>query len=207
METERVRDVMWQPVNDIGLESCGALILHLPEARTKAWVLIAGKILGIHEGSPFFINYDFDLHSVKEEFSFHISCSIAGKDSFNTDVYITTGDGKWWNHRGNSVPKFDGCLAIYIAQTPSTATYALQHLALSVGQSGQLKVMSVDALIGSLTPEIHRYTCLERNEAGGTYKCENLTSGIETSFSVDVDNLVIDYHNQFRRVWSNTETA
>ncbi|MEO8396885.1 MAG: putative glycolipid-binding domain-containing protein [Chloroflexota bacterium] len=205
MEVDRVRDIMWRPIDGIGLEACNFGLFHLADREPKDWITFSGISLGVHEGKSFDIQYGFDFNTLKPETGFHFATSGAGQEAYNSNVYITDGTGKWWNHRGNSVPKFDDCLVIHLAQTPATATYALYRLNLSSGQTGQITVMAIDMLKASFTPEIHSYTCLERTQFGGTYSCESLSSGVKTTFTVDADNLVIDYGEKFRRVWTNTE--
>ena len=52
-----------------------------------------------------------------------------------------------------------------------------------------------------MSVEQQRYTCVERNEAGGKYKFESLDGVFTAIIPVDQYGLVEDYPNLFKRVW------
>ena len=112
------------------------------------------------------------------------------------------GEGGWSDVSGRSIPDLEGCIDVDLSATPFTNTLPIRRLDLGAGESSEVVVVYVDVPELGLDTSRQRYTCLERNAAGGLYRYEDRGSfrGFTTNLPVDGDGLVLDYPGIFRRM-------
>ncbi len=106
-------------------------------------------------------------------------------------------DGRWLDDTDHEVQALSGCTDVDIMITPFTNTLPIRRLTWELAQSRDIAVayVSVPELSASLMEQ--RYTCLWKDENGGSYRYENLRSGFTAELKVDRDGLVVDYPNIF----------
>lgn len=112
-------------------------------------------------------------------------------------VLTSDGEGHWRDGAGAALPQLDGCIDIDLPLTPFTNTLPIRRLALTAGQSADLRVAYV------LLPEVRaiadpqRYVCLEPLRR---YRYESLDSDFVREIDVDEHGLVTLYPDLFRRI-------
>ncbi len=110
------------------------------------------------------------------------------------------GAGNWIDEHGRPLTQFATCLDVDIMVTPFTNTLPIRRLQLRPSDSREIEVVYVAVPSLELTRARQRYTCLERNTAGGRYQYESLATGFRADLTVDANGLVLDYPGLFSRV-------
>lgn len=113
--------------------------------------------------------------------------------------FRSDGSGHWTDGEGAQLPELDGCVDVDVAATPFTNTLPIRRLGWEAGQVRDLR------MVYFLVPELtfraadQRYTCLAKDESGGTFRYQS--DGFETEIRVDSDGFVVDYPGIWRRIW------
>lgn len=102
---------------------------------------------------------------------------------------------RWGEVNGVFRPEFGASTDIELACTPFTATIPIRRLALGVGDTAEIDVISVDVDTLGATRVPTRY---ERIDAS-TWRATALASGVVREFEVDSHGLVVHEPGRFRR--------
>lgn len=106
------------------------------------------------------------------------------------------GAGSWRTSAGEACPELEGALDVDLPITPFTNTLPVRRLGLQPGQSADIKVVYVRAVLGRIEVDPQRYTCL----APRRYLYQSLDSDFSAEIALDDNDLVIDYPGLFRRL-------
>jgi hypothetical protein len=194
MPTER--NVVWSPWDEPGFE-------HLRLTTADDQILGDGIILNVGKDGPLRLQYrvrcDADWRVLE--------VAVNRLDSNKHEIALRTdGNGHWSNESGNFISALDGCFGVDISATPFTNTLAIRQLKLKPGESGELAVVFIAVPQLEVTQSRQRYTCLELNSRGGSYRFEDhgLFEGFTADLEVDAGGLVLDYPKLFRRILPKT---
>jgi hypothetical protein len=184
------RDILWTPVKESGLE-------HLRLRQSGEGYRADGVVIGVEQEQPFRIWYE-----IQTDGAWRVStCRVRLLDEQSRELLVRTdGAGHWYNASGQLHSELNGCLDVDITVTPFTNTLPIRRLDLAPGQSAELLVAYIAVPALEIRPVPQRYTCLERHQAGATYRYEGLSSGFTRDLPVDKDGLVIDYPGIWRRL-------
>ena len=178
------RDYMWAQSDNPGLE-------HLQLISDGDGAGIGSVIVGVINDEPFHLRYQiycdvgWTVHEV----------ALQGTESgLNLQ---SDGEGHWTTGAGVPLPDLDGCIDVDIRATPFTNTLPIRRLGLKTGQSAEIQVAYIKVPELEFMPMVQRYTCLNPN----LYRYESIVSGYTADLQVDDDGLVIEYPNQWQRVW------
>lgn len=189
------REVLWTPWTKPGLE-------HLRLASGDDGFTADSLLIGVTDEQPFRVHYRIlgDAQWRVRE----VRMSLL--DDPRRELWLRAdGEGHWTTGDGVSLPALDGCIDIDISATPFTNTLPIRRLGLRPGASAEFPVVfiSVPALRCEDANHAHglqRYTCVEARTDGGVYRFDSLRSGFTVALPTDVDGLVRDYPELFRRV-------
>ena len=185
------RQVMWSRLDAPGME-------HLALTLRPEEVSAGGVVLGVEDGAAFRLRYTVRCDSRWRVRGVEVGFVDGGRGlSLAAD-----GEGRWFDESGAAVPLLDGCVDVDITATPLTNTLPIRRLALKRGESADIKVTYVTIPELRLAPDEQRYTCLETDAAGGSYRFEQRGTGFTAVIRVDAEGLVEDYPGLFRRVWA-----
>ncbi len=185
------RQVMWSRLDAPGME-------HLALTTRDGEAVAGGTVLGVEDDEAFRLSYKVGCDSRWRVRRVEISLPHGGRGlSLNAD-----GEGHWFDESGATVAALDGCVDVDITATPLTNTLPLRRLTLKPGESADIKVAYVTIPELRVLPDEQRYTCLEADAAGGSYRFEQTGSGFTAVLQVDADALVEDYPGLFKRVWA-----
>lgn len=190
-EVKRVEcDVLWMPYAEPGLEH-----LHLQQSERGS--IVDSVVIGVQRKIPFRIGYMLLIdHAWRVR---ECSLYLFGKEKQEIKLRAD-GEGHWTDAAGQPLPEFDGCIDVDIAITPFTNTLPIRRLALSSGQSANLRVVYIAAPDMQVRVMEQRYTCLDAHADGGHYRYESLASGFTRDLPVDDQGLVLDYPDIWKRV-------
>ena len=185
------RKIVWSNLADTGLE-------HLYLSCGENQIFADAVVLGVKEDIAYRIRYQ-----VRCDSKWRVRKVVVKSLDENEQTIDLTSDGagNWTNESGTIISEFEGCLDVDISATPFTNTLPIRRLNLNRGESAEIKVVYIAAPEMQSSVEQQRYTCVERNEAGGKYKFESLDGEFTAIIPVDKDGLVEDYPNLFKRVW------
>jgi hypothetical protein len=157
-----------------------------------------GTIIMVADNQPSRIRYTirYDAGWVARQVSVRAEGATGATRRLSSD-----GAGHWTRTPGHPLTALDGCIDVDIAATPFTNTLPIRRLALTPGQSAEIKVAYINIPALSLSPAMQRYTCLGARPEGGRYRYENVASGFTAELTVDADGLVIDYAELWKRLW------
>ncbi|WP_158057496.1 putative glycolipid-binding domain-containing protein [Halorussus halophilus] len=188
----------WEPVDGVGFEHC--TVAFSPTLHAD------GIALGVDDdGASTRVRYLFDTDEKFRTRTVHVQ--RFGVDSTDSDATLrpsslsisASGDGSWAVD-GESAPELDGCLDVDLAVTPLTNTLPIRRLALEIGESATSEVVYLDPRTFEVSKARQQYTRLARDDDGGRYRYESLTTGFTAEVDVDTDGVVCDYPGVFRRV-------
>ena len=184
------RHVMWIPAQKPGFE-------HLKLIELPKRVTVSGLLIGIDK-DPFRIHYEIgcDAHWRVHR----VDIELLDLPIDHSVCLVADGNGQWTTADGEPLPEFDGCIDIDISVTPFSNTIPIRRLNLQVGQSADLKVLLITVPSMKLSLVEHRYTCLERQDAGGAYRFESLSAKTEVLLTIDRDGIVTDYPGGYQCV-------
>lgn len=190
------RDVMWSAWEGPMLEC-----LRLTE-RDDA-VVADSVIVGVWEGRPLRVRYQVRCDADQRVRSVHVG--TLDSETPSVDL-LSDGEGNWMTRGGEIVPEIEGCVDVDISATPFTNTLPIRRLGLAPGETADISVVFVGVGEMRAWAESQRYTCFERRTDGGLYRFEALGSifadNSPIDLPVDVDGLVLDYPDLFRRDFS-----
>jgi uncharacterized protein len=189
------RNIMWSPWSGPGLE-------HLHLLQNDEQVVADGLIIGVEEQVPFRVRYEILCDSQWRLRTVHVSLLSS---PFQALHLSTDGMGSWITSTGEAISSLDGCQYVDISATPFTNTLPIRRIALKPGESSTLAMAYITVPQLQVTAVEQRYTCLEITPGGGRYRYESIVngrSGFTAELPVDVDGLVLDYPQLFRRVGS-----
>lgn len=187
---EKRHTIVWEAQQWSGME-----YLRLEQRPDE--IVAEGTILMIENGHPLRIGYTIRCDPGWAVRQVHINLLGKTGSSLHLDA-----DGRGhWTAEGDLLPSLDGCIDVDIAATPFTNTLPIRRLALTPGDSAEIKVAYIAIPDLSVNPARQRYTCLEPHVEGARYRYEGLDTGFTAELAVDADGLVIDYQELWRRLW------
>ena len=191
-EDSTVHEVIWTPWEGPGIE-------HLRLIERQEGIDADGLIVGLNGVGAFRLRYRIVCDAGWRVRRVHLAL-MGGKRSLELDA---DGDGHWVGEGGLSIAELDGCIDVDISGSPFTNTLPIRRLGLQVGQSADLPMVYVNVPTLRVERTTQKYTCLESGTESGLYRFEALDSGYTTVLPVDVNGLVLDYPELFRRAWSS----
>jgi hypothetical protein len=109
----------------------------------------------------------------------------------------TDGQGHWQHADGRAIEELDGCMDIDIWPTPFTNSFPIWREPMAVGERRQFRMAWVFAPDLTVRLQPQAYTRL----ADRLYLFESLDgSDFQAELPVDLDGIVLDYPDLFRRV-------
>jgi hypothetical protein len=182
------RDVLWQPWDEPALEH-----LHL---RVEGDVRADGLIVGVIDGTLLRARYEVRADSAYQFTELQLRLTFPEERTLRL---TRANDGSWAGVSAEVNQAIWGCDEIDLSASPFTNTLPIKRLKLEPGQGAEIMVAFVEFPQLSVYPERQRYTLLERTERGSLYRFEHLSSGFTRDIAVDVDGLVAEYPDLFRR--------
>ena len=193
MNTAAPRNVYWRPWDEPGLEH---LHVTFADGGLRAVGLILRKLGEAHLRCRYELETDAAWRARKLNFAVMASGETAG----NRLALESDGAGNW-RVNGEPQPDLTGCLDLDIQISPFTNTLPIRRLGLDAGASMEIQVVYVPLPDLTPRPAEQRYTCLEKFDAGdGRYRYDDPFWSFTAEIPVDVDGLVTDYPQLFRRV-------
>lgn len=183
------RTLFWAPWQGPGLE-------HLRLRSADIGYVATGTVLGLTDGQPFRLQYKIKCDSDWRVRKVLLDC--LGPDGSRERLLRSTGRGQWKDDSGEILGELDGCHDIDISVTPFTNTLAVRRLKLRPGQQAQIRAAYIAVPSLQIRAMDQRYSCLEQRADGMTV---GYHGGVEVMLPLDADGLVIDYPEQFRRVY------
>lgn len=186
------QEAMWSYLKEPGMEH-----LLLLEDSNLLWA--NGFILGLHSNILYRIKYIFRFDTewkVRE-----VRLESSGRINKNIDKFITE-EGQWTSFFEDEDSTIAGRFAADISTSPVTRSLMLRQLSLSPGQSRDIEAASLDVLDLTLKPVSFRYTCLQLQEIGSLYRCENLSTGEKEELQLDPQGLLQDSTGILKRIWA-----
>ena len=117
------------------------------------------------------------------------------RDLDDPDLWLATdGTARWGEMNGAHRVELDGCYDIDLACTPFTHSLPIRRLPLLVGDSADLRVVTVDVETLAVQVAAHRYTRLD------THRWRFGRGEDSTEFDVDEHGLLLDLPGRFRRL-------
>jgi hypothetical protein len=117
------------------------------------------------------------------------------RDLDEPDLWLATdGTARWGEMNGAHRVELDGCYDIDLACTPFTHSLPIRRLPLLVGDSADLRVVTVDVDTLAVQVAAHRYTRLD------THRWRFGHGDDSTEFDVDEHGLLLDLPGRFRRL-------
>jgi len=160
-----------------------------------------GLILCRKDGAHLRCRYqlDTDPQMRVRELTFAVTGEAEGQPK--RIVLESDGEGRW-RRDGDAAPDLAGCIDVDIEVSPLTNTLPIRRLALTAGESAEIKAAYLPVPDLEPRPAAQRYTCLAPYaDPGGRYRYEGLSSGFATELPVDRDGFVLDYPETFTRSW------
>lgn len=179
------RTVIWQAIDRTGLE-------YFTLTTLADGFLAEGRLIGVDEDVTYTFQYQIRTNS-----HWQVCEVIVQKDVTNqTFIHLTAdGLGKWFDRSGATLPELAGCIDIDLTLTPFTNTLPIRRLQFLPEKPQPIKVVYVELPTGKIRPIEQFYTQLSDD----TYRFEQPEIDFCADLFVDVDGLVIDYPNLFRR--------
>ena len=183
---------MWRPAEGTGLE-------HLRLKEHGQGPLADGLIIGTTDAGPFRVHYRIlcDARWRVRELTV-----LSLMDEGEGARLSADGEGRWTTAGGEPALGLDGCIDVDISATPFTNTLPIQRLKLGPGESEDIRVAYVSVPTLEVNADPQRYTRLEQDESGATYRFESLDGGFTADLPMDADGLVLDYPGLFERTYS-----
>jgi hypothetical protein len=191
------RHVIWTDLGGPGLE-------HLKLTRDEDGYVADGMYVGRNdETAPYRLHYEIRIAPDWQMKSLLLKL-MDGPDGTGELFLEVDQSSNWRNGAGEPLPALEGCHEVDIFATPFTNTLPIRRLGLAAGESAEISVAYIDAPGLEPRPVRQRYQCIRPIDATtGLYGYEALfRTGTAVEIEVDADGLVIDYPNNFRRVWS-----
>jgi uncharacterized protein len=191
------RRVMWSPVEADGSE--------LVELRTGTLVRARGIMVGSFE-TPYALRYEIECDADWRLRGARIECLL--DDELALELRVTRGE--WALPDGGEVRELRGCTDLAIASSMFALTPPLRRLPFEPGASHVVPTAYVRIPELTLLPIEQRFTMLERDAHGASYRVESLRFGqvvSSTTIPVDADGVVLDYPGFFRRVAGSESKA
>jgi len=117
------------------------------------------------------------------------------RDLDDPDLWLATdGTARWGEMNGAHRVELDGCYDIDLACTPFTHSLPIRRLPLLVGDSTDVRVVTVDVETLAVQVAGHRYTRLD------THRWRFGHGDDSTEFDVDEHGLLLDLPGRFRRL-------
>lgn len=183
-----IREVLWSAWDEPGLQ-------HLRLTVRDSGVVADGLVLGLAEGYPLRVAYE-----VRCDANWRVRAVRAGVPGESPKVELfSDGKGNWTTSDGRPLANLEGGEYVDVSVTPFTNTLPIRRLGLAPGESADISVVYFDGTDLQPWPEPQRYTCLEKGDGGGLYRYLSLDGGFTADLPVDVDGLVLDYPELFRR--------
>lgn len=132
--------------------------------------------------------------------SFQVRQLLLFRDLDEPDLWLATdGSARWGEMNGAHRTELDGCTDVWLACTPFTASIPIRRLPLHVGDTADVRVLTIDVETLEVAPARHRYTRLGTHRWAFTdLDGEPATGPLE--FEVDEHGLTRDLPDRFRRV-------
>ncbi len=178
-------NLLWSGREYYSLENCLADI-------TADGLTVNSTIIGYYKEKIYRVGYRVKTNNLYET----VYLEINSWHDNNMQQLKFNGDGKGnWTSEGKVLEQFTGCIDVDIPLTPFTNTLPIKRLALSDGQSQEIKVIYCDILEAMIKPVRQKYTCLSAT----SYHYENVPNDFEATIQVDESRFVVDYPSLFVR--------
>ncbi len=204
-------NVVWSHLYQLGME-------HLRLVQREDGIHADGQVIAVVDDVPARVHYHIRCDPVwrvrelrvelLDEAGFSsmddpssVDNPRAGVNPAPTLHVYADGQGHWAMASGDALPDLDGCIDVDISVTPFTNTLPIRRLALAPGAFQEIVVAYIKVPDITLQPFKQRYTCLNIQEQGGTYRYASIVSGFTADLSVDNEGLVISYPGIFQRAW------
>lgn len=188
------RQIIWKSLAYEGLE-------HVYISKGIAENIVKGCFIGVIEQKGF--QFSYMLSYDKSYRIIGVDLSLWREESLHLR---SDRQGNWKQYFGTNLqplPQFAGCLDIDITATPFTNTLPIRRVQWEVGQSRDFKMLYITVPELTLSVSEQRYTCLEKSEAGGSFRFELVDGSFSADLPVDADGLVLDYPGLFKRLWAS----
>ena len=187
-------EILWEQLIDKGLEH---LILQQDEQ-----IQADGLVVGMLENVAYRIQYQIICDANWNTERVSVKDLLSGKE-----FTVTKNGNDWLDAQDHVIEALQGCVDVDVRVTPFTNTLPIKRLNLKPGESQEITVVYVAAPELILSAFEQRYTCLSKDENGGVYRYESISSGFTSDLRVDMDGLVVDFPGIFKMVWkkSNVE--
>lgn len=178
--------IMWKGIYYRSLEYCEI------NSSDKA-VEVTATILGIHESTPYKVDYNIKAKPNWEL----VSCRIASQlgEAADIQTFHRSRSGSWTRNK-QPVEGAEGCTDIDISVSPLTNSFPINRLDLQVDQDREIKVLYIDILNQAIKPATQRYTKLSEFE----YHYQNVPNDFEAVITVDQLGLVKEYPGLFTQL-------
>jgi uncharacterized protein len=151
---------------------------------------VTSVIVGIHEDRKYKIDYSIKANANWEL----LSCSITRRldGTMDMQTFHHHGQGNWTRDQ-EPLEEYTGCTDIDISLTPFTNSLPINRLKLRRDQVRDIKVLYIDVLNRTTTPNTQRYSRLSEFE----YRYQNVPNDFEAVITVDQQGIVKDYPGLF----------
>lgn len=182
-------NALWSPWTGPGIE-------HLHLAEDQEGFFVDSVIRGA-------IRVSYTIHCDR---SWNVqNCIVHRYGARSQEIHLwRDAQGHWMNTAHERIPSLEGCSDVSISTTPFTHTLPIRRLSLHNGQSAEILVACITIPTMEIQPVKRRYTCLESSDDGGLYRYEEIDSDFTTELRVDAQGLVLDYPEQWKRVWDDS---
>lgn len=179
-------DVLWQRLDETGLEHCR--LQQLP-----GFLAINGTVLTVHDGSPLRVDYLILCNADWTTHGAHISV-VHG--SSNQRLELKRAPSGTWQRNGEPVPGLAGIDDVDLAISPASNTLPIRRLALAVGEARDTDAVWVRI------PELAIERLSQRYTRTGElrYAYESDRGAFRADIEVDDLGMVVRYGELWERV-------
>lgn len=186
------RTLFWAPWTGPGLE-------HLRLRSADIGYVATGTVLGLCNGEPFRLQYKIKCDADWRTRKVLLDC--LGPQGNQVLTLRATGRGQWKDDSGEIVRELDSCNGVDISATPFTNSLAIRRLKLKPAQQAELRVVYVEVPSLKVRPVLQRYSLVEQGPSGMVVAYDGRFRDFAGDLQVDEDGLVIDFPENFRRVY------
>jgi uncharacterized protein len=151
-----------------------------------------GLIIGEADGQAVHIEYEVEVDA-----HWQVSHAIVKKNGMPFLNISRKSDGRWFNHEGQHLSRFDDCIDIDLSLTPFTNTLPIKRLGLQKQQSADINVVYIDLIGEDLYPAPQRYTRMGDHH----YHFKTLDYEFHADLVTDDDGWVVYYSGLWERVY------
>ena len=154
--------------------------------------LAKGLIIGEADGQAVHIEYEVQIDE-----QWQVSQAIVKKNGMPFLNISRKNDGRWFDHQGQHLSRFDDCIDIDLSLTPFTNTLPIKRLGLQKHQSADINVVYIDLVGEDLYPAPQRYTRMGEHH----YHFKTLDYEFHADLVTDDEGWVVYYSGLWERVY------